>query len=668
MKASFNNSISLFTSLCLMLFVMFSNISLAVDQTDSVSLESSRLETPVSHNSRTFMSSVMENIADEEGMPRAREDVDPVRTAVVPGKAYIPGNTPQYSNPSYTPNYNSVPQQQEVLPGSRGGQPSWPNAPGYPSTVPQYQSVPQYQNGPQAPINTVPGGANYGTPEPDKTQLKISSRATDPKMQGFLRATSMQQLTTLFHEASQMIDARHVNPPAYETRVKSAVNNLVSALENENFLRANNVNAQSAPIRQVQAQLTQSVNSMPARTATEAVGVMQWAAQLVNRQLGIRQEAVALEFMNGSIDALDKYSSFMPESTAYAPGAELELRKTASLEENIVGVGVELETHPMGAIIVGIVDNSPASELGLKEKDLIVAVKRQSVQGMGLNEVASMLGGPAGAVIEVDIERNGQRFRGSMTRRSIYVSSVTGTKMVDTNNMVGYVRLKQFSDSSRKDLEAALWKLHNQGMKALVLDLRGNPGGLLDQAIEVSNLFLPCGTIVSTRGRNTSDNTVETATQSRTWNVPLTVLVDSNSASASEIFAAAIQENERGVVVGRHSYGKGTVQTHFPLNSVSGMLKLTTAKFYSPTGREMAGAGVTPDVVIPEAATNANQSGYDADIQGALASIQQGLPARLAQQAATCTRTRYQNTGLTNSNPNSPANWGQQLQNNIFGR
>ena len=147
-------------------------------------------------------------------------------------------------------------------------------------------------------------------------------------------------------------------------------------------------------------------------------------------------------------------------------------------------------------------------------------------------------------------------------------------------------------------MDAALYKLNDQGMQSLILDLRGNPGGLLTTAIELSDRFLPSGTIVSTRGRTQADNSQETATYAHTWKVPLVVLVDHDSASAAEIFAAAIQENRRGVIVGETSYGKGTVQTLFPLESVSGALRLTTAKFYSPDGREMAGVGVTPDVKV----------------------------------------------------------------------
>src|SRR5690606_28159975 len=172
------------------------------------------------------------------------------------------------------------------------------------------------------------------------------------------------------------------------------------------------------------------------------------------------------------------------------------------------------------------------------------------------------------------------------------------------------------------------------GMKTLVMDLRGNPGGLLDQAILISDKFIASGNIVGTKGRTAQDNTLEKANYDRTWKVPLVVLVDENSASASEIFAAAIQDNKRGVIIGRNSYGKGTVQTHFPLRSVSGDLKLTTAKFYSPTGREMAGSGVRPDIAVP-----ASQAGLefsperDGDVQMALRIAQDGRAAQLAAAA-----------------------------------
>lgn len=502
----------------------------------------------------------------------------------------------------------------------------------------------------------VPGN---NAPSVTDGQAKISSRFSDSKMLSFLSRTNMQQLASVYLETSQMIDARHVSPISYRERVQGATQNVINALQNETFLRVNGASMRLDQIQAVQNELWSMVQSQPAQTANEAVGVMQFAADLVNRRLGIRREAVALEFLNGTLDTMDKFSAFMPESSGVSPGAEIDLIRTAGLEEKIVGVGVELQQHAQGAELAGVVENSPASELGLLPGDIIIAVDMQSMVGRNLNEIADRIGGRAGTTVTVDILRDGRKFRGTMVRRQVYVGSVSGTTMIDSQNRIGYIKLKQFSESSAEDLEKALWTLHNQGMKSLILDLRGNPGGLLDESIDVANLFLPCGTIVSTKGRNASDNSSETATYEKTWAVPMVVLVDENSASASEILAAAIQENQRGVLVGRNSYGKGTVQTHFPMRTVPATLKLTTAKFYSPTGREMAGAGVHPDVPVQVTTTGYRGLQNDADVQTAVQVVLQGTPAQLAAQSANC-RVK---TGLTSNNLNF-----QQLPLNIFDR
>ncbi len=547
------------------------------------------------------------------------------------------------SNPLAYPGARDYAVRPDILGSlqSRGYQPQVPTAPVNPGVSPRFEEL--LAPGYQTPVYQTP---NYEAPQPtspsgdlESISNKLSYRYTDSRMVGFLRTASMGKIASLYQEASQLIDQRHVSPPAYEARTRRALSSLSAALEHPAFLQAANANPNPTSVRNVQSQLNQLMQTQPARNSQQALSVMQYAAQMVSQSLGIRQEAAALEFVNGSFDSLDKYSAFVPAATAGGP--------SAGLEEHIVGVGVELKADESGAKIMGVIDGGPAAQARLQRGDVITGINGRSMQGLGLNEVADMITGPSGSSVRLRVRRDTYEGDVSLTRRSVYVSSVTGTQMIDPQNKVGYIRLKQFSESSADDLDKALWQLYREGMQSLIFDLRGNPGGLLTQAVAVSNKFIARGNIVATRGRNAEDNTLEKATYDRTWKVPMVVLVDENSASASEIFAAAIQDNQRGVIMGRHSYGKGTVQTHFPLRSVGGDLKLTTAKFYSPNGREMAGAGVTPDVPV-----NAAHAGFDfslqedADIVTAIQVTREGRPASLASQAGNV-RTQPASTGYS---------------------
>ncbi len=510
--------------------------------------------------------------------------------------------------------------------------------PSYPSRSPRtnpYPSEPSYPAVPHDRFQPLPSSPKL-TDEGEAIDREITARYQDPKMLNFLARSNMQQTMSLYMEASRLIDNRHVKPVSYEDRARRALDTLMHAVANPSFQRASGINPDPRQIRALQEELAEVMRANPPRTANESIGLMQWAANLANTRIGVKQSAVAMEFLNGSLDALDKYSAFVPSSTAYGRGASAALLQTAILDENIVGVGLELKKHEDGALVMGTIEGGPAARARLARGDIIVGVDGRDVTGLSLSQIADMISGPIGSTVTFRILRDGQRYTASMRRENVYVSSVTGARMLDRET--GYVRLKQFSESSAEDLEKAMWGMYRNGMKSLVLDLRGNPGGLLTEAIEVSNLFVPCGRIVATRGRQSSDNTDEQATWSKTWRLPLVVLVDENSASASEIFAAAIQENQRGVIVGRQTYGKGTVQTYFPLQSVSGNLKLTTAKFYSPKGREMAGAGVRPDVPVSgeTAAFGTEPIERDRDVQAALNVISQGTPATLAAHSGKC--------------------------------
>jgi len=466
---------------------------------------------------------------------------------------------------------------------------------------------------------------------------KLSRRYSSPSVVGTLKNLDPQRAYAFYLEVNRMIDSRHVQPPSYDVRTKKSLNNLIIAVENPAFLSTNRVSASPERIRMAQQSWQQMIDQNSARTSQEAVSVLRQAADVAGSQLQMPATGVICEFVYGSLDALDKHSRF--EFTPSASGPRVDVG-----DSSIVGVGVQLKTHRDGAVILRTINGGSAQKAGLQRGDVIVGVNQRTLTGLSLDEVANLITGPAGSTISLDVRRGSRSAKVNLSRLSIRITNISEVKMVDAEQKIGLIRLEKFGEGSVQELDQALWNLHRQGMKSLVFDLRGNPGGLLTEAIAVSNRFVPSGQIVSTRGRNQSDNSVESATHEQTWKLPLVVLVDGDSASASEIFAAAIQENRRGLIVGRKTYGKGTVQTHFPLQSVSGTFWLTTAKFYSPTGREMAGEGVNPDVLVKmsereleeidpldrdlEAGVNAILSQKPGELVNNLPSRQQGTPVR----------------------------------------
>jgi carboxyl-terminal processing protease len=401
----------------------------------------------------------------------------------------------------------------------------------------------------------------------------------------------------LFREVSSLIDQRHLSPKSYTERIQNGVRNIEVALQNRAFRSAVSLQASNTQLANFRSGLSQLTNrTVSSRAQAEQVvgSAMQLAAQS-----GLRPGLVAYEFANGSIQSLDKYSGLDPSLNRVSGAIEDTGIQTAmgALDEYVTGVGIEVRHHAQGLEIIRALRGGPAVAAGIQSGDIIRQINGQNIGGMEMNQSVGMISGPRGAAVRFLVAREGRGTKTfSLVRRQFRVYSVNDVKMVDRQSGVGYMHLNKFAKSSAAEMEQAIQELQSQGMKNLIVDVRGNPGGLLTTAIEVSDKFLRCGKIVATRGRLGSDNMVESANASGTWSMPLVVLVDGDSASASEIFAAAIQENGRGIVVGEKSYGKGTVQTHFPLSSGLGTVRLTTAKFYSPTDREMSGNGVTPDV------------------------------------------------------------------------
>ncbi len=467
---------------------------------------------------------------------------------------------------------------------------------------------------------------------PEAVQQRISYRANDTKLAQFLASTNDRQVRALFMEVSSLVDSRHVNPVSYKQRTSHALNYIAEALKNPEFLRKHGVRANEQTLSRARAELRRMARNTTARTAQEAAQAMSWSMYQLAGGVGINPATIGMEFVEGTIDSLDKYSAFMPNAQASRPRVELKSR------EELVGIGVEMKQHDQGVIVVRPVQGSPAEKAGVRRGDIINGINGQNVAGKGINEIANMISGNEGTQVLLKVLRDGSPRLINVTRGRLVLESVSEARIIDSAQKIAYIRIDQFADQTANQLEKALWKLHRQGMKSLIIDLRGNPGGLLNVCIEMADKFLPQGNIVGTRGRNLSDNSLEVAHFERTWKVPMVVLVDGNSASASEIFAAAMQDNGRAIIVGRKSYGKGTVQTHIPLRTVSGNLKLTTAKFYSPNGREMAGSGVTPDVFVEK---SEKIDAVDKDIATAVELISKGRPQQIVNQ--------MRNRGLSNS-------------------
>ncbi len=300
--------------------------------------------------------------------------------------------------------------------------------------------------------------------------------------------------------------------------------------------------------------------------------------------------------INGMLTGLDAHSSYM-NAKAFK---DMQIQTKGEFG----GLGIEV-TQDNGFIkVVSPIDDTPAFRAGIKPGDLITALDGKTVQGLSLNEAVDKMRGPPNAKITLTVKRQGvdKPLEVPLIRETIKIH-VVKSRMEAEN--IGYVRLSQFTEQADPSLRAAIKTLKEQSggkMKALILDLRNNPGGLLDQAVAVSSDFIEQGEIVSTRARH--------AEESNRWNargtdllkgMPLVVLINGGSASASEIVAGALQDRRRAVVLGTRSFGKGSVQTVIPLPG-SGAMRLTTARYYTPSGRSIQALGIDPDVVVAETA------------------------------------------------------------------
>jgi carboxyl-terminal processing protease len=278
---------------------------------------------------------------------------------------------------------------------------------------------------------------------------------------------------------------------------------------------------------------------------------------------------------------------------------------TSRMEGQFYGVGIQIGMKKNRITVIAPIEGTPASRAKIKALDVIVSIDGVSAKGLSLEEAVSKIRGERGTKVILEIEREGlaDTLRVSLVRDSIKIKSVTKVEMIDDTNKIGYIQLATFeSRTSTEEISDALVELNKKGMKSLVLDLRNNGGGLLDQAISIASLFMKNGLVVSTTDRNGHDENFPVVDPEGTtyYDKPLVVLINGASASASEILAGAIKDNSRGVLIGTKSFGKASVQAVRKLSDGSAIL-VTTAKYHTPSGTDITKKGIEPTLesVIP---------------------------------------------------------------------
>ena len=300
--------------------------------------------------------------------------------------------------------------------------------------------------------------------------------------------------------------------------------------------------------------------------------------------------------INGLLQSLDPYSAYM------SPEIFQEMQTETSGEFG--GLGIEVSMEAGVVKVISPIDDTPASKAGIKAGDYIVKINNIQVQGKSLSEAVDLMRGPVGSGIELTVRRRGVKkaLTFNITREIIEVQSVK-SDLLDNN--IGYIRLTSFNDNSSQQIKKQIKKLKkNENLKAFILDLRNNPGGLLSQAIKISDFFLENGEIVSTKSRKKTENKRWFAKKGDiTDGKTLLVLINYGSASASEIVAGALKDHKRAIILGESSYGKGSVQSIIPLKN-KGAIRLTVAKYYLPSGDSISEVGVKPDIEVNEEGDN----------------------------------------------------------------
>lgn len=421
----------------------------------------------------------------------------------------------------------------------------------------------------------------------------VVRRLTDSSIDRLVNNVSEAQALELYSEVLARLEMSYVDKVDMTEIVRGGTAYLEVALTEPEFVVTHLAGQSKDRIEQFRTSIHRQTLSRSVSNRFDARNIVSQAARTAEKSINLPASTTILQFVFGAVALLDPYSSFMSP-------AELD-EVESQIEGNFVGLGIALQPHEVPLQILNVIPGGPALEAGVQAGDRILKIGSVVCAEVGAEKAADLLRGPEHSRVRLALRReDGSEYDCVVTRRRVEVPSVEDVKIIDPSSAIGYLKISSFQKTTARELDNALWTLQKQGMRSLIVDVRGNPGGWLDASVSVADRFLNDGGIVRTRGKNGIENQNYRATSQNTWGIPLVLMIDDESASASEILAGAIRDNQRGVLVGERSYGKGSVQGLFHTRSLGTGIRLTVSKFYSPSGMAISRRGVLPNVPMNE--------------------------------------------------------------------
>lgn len=425
-----------------------------------------------------------------------------------------------------------------------------------------------------------------------KIQFAIERRYDDSSFRKSLGELDREAAISILEEVLGRVRANYVENISDTSFLAHGTESLYLALSNKRFLEENLDDIEPSRIQGLRKALREHYWNKQVSDRMAGIEMVREVCSLTQDELGLSASSTVMEYIFGGCNALDDYSCYL------SPGKLKELYN--NIDGQFVGLGIEMKTEAgRGLLLMNVLSGSPAHEGGLMAGERIVEISGRDCLNLTTDAAASLLQGREGSRVSLKVAGKDSRVREvTVIRRAVEVKSVPIAKIVDSENGIGYLQLTGFQKTTPAEMDAALARLQGEGMRSLIWDVRGNPGGLLTAAVEVLDRFIDHGVLVSTRGRILDQNFTYSAHRAGTLNMPLVLITDGESASASEIVAGAVRDHKRGTIIGRKTYGKWSVQTIHDLSTAPSGLRLTTAKFYSPAGHTLSKIGVKPDLEL----------------------------------------------------------------------